>query len=260
MVSHHVTCLWLTTPVSAHLRRISCHGKNHSHTRCEYLYTTFLCYQHCSEYSLLGSKFSTNLLFAASKCHVTIQRQSEFKMFKMAERSDGCSGETLLAPCTRKKRLLRSLFDLLNMPISSWTPIQKHLVIFSAASFCLYKEPAMFHHCNHPIVRPSWTTTVVVCDVAFTRCEQQISWKFSTKRHALAAVLITKKNCLQIFAASMRVIFAMTRNPPLGPRQFPTTLYFLDLSVNDCTWCLKKSIAFSSIIEPMSFASFSEIM
>ena len=26
-------------------------------------------------------------------------------MFKMAERSDSCSGETLLAPCTRKKRL-----------------------------------------------------------------------------------------------------------------------------------------------------------
>ena len=28
-----------------------------------------------SEYSLLGSKLSTNLLFAASKYHVTIQRQ-----------------------------------------------------------------------------------------------------------------------------------------------------------------------------------------
>ena len=56
------------------LRWISCHGKNHSHTRCEYLSTIFLCYQHCSGYSLLGSKFSTNLLFAASKCHVTIQR------------------------------------------------------------------------------------------------------------------------------------------------------------------------------------------
>ena len=26
-------------------------------------------------------------------------------MFRMAERSDGCSGETLLAPCTRKERL-----------------------------------------------------------------------------------------------------------------------------------------------------------
>ena len=30
-------------------------------------------------------------------------------MFKMAERSDGCSGETLLAPCTRKKRLQRKM-------------------------------------------------------------------------------------------------------------------------------------------------------
>ena len=33
----------------------------------------FVIYHHCSEYSLLSSKFSTNLLFAASKCHVTIQ-------------------------------------------------------------------------------------------------------------------------------------------------------------------------------------------
>ena len=48
----------------------------------------FFCYHNCSEYSLLGSKFSTSLLFAASKCHVIIQRQWLFKMFKMAERSD----------------------------------------------------------------------------------------------------------------------------------------------------------------------------
>ena len=32
-------------------------------------------------------------------------------MFKMAERSDDCSGETLLAPCTRKKRLQRKMTD-----------------------------------------------------------------------------------------------------------------------------------------------------
>ena len=31
----------------------------------------------------------------------------------------------------------------------------------------------------------------------------------------LAAVFITKKNCLQIFVASMRVIFAITGNSPL---------------------------------------------
>ena len=30
-------------------------------------------------------------------------------MFEMAERSDGCSGETFLAPCTRKKRLQRKM-------------------------------------------------------------------------------------------------------------------------------------------------------
>ena len=29
------------------------------------------------------------------------------EVFKMAERSDGCSGETLVAPCARKKRLQR---------------------------------------------------------------------------------------------------------------------------------------------------------
>ena len=57
--------------------------------------------------SLLSSKFSTNLLFAGSKCHVTIQRQWQLKVFKMAEGSDVCSGETLLAPCPRKKRLQR---------------------------------------------------------------------------------------------------------------------------------------------------------
>ena len=31
------------------------------------------------------------------------------QVFKMAERSDGCSGEALLAPCTRKKRLQRKM-------------------------------------------------------------------------------------------------------------------------------------------------------
>ena len=30
-------------------------------------------------------------------------------MLEMAERSDGCNGETLLAPCTRKKRLQRKM-------------------------------------------------------------------------------------------------------------------------------------------------------
>ena len=32
-------------------------------------------------------------------------------MFKMAKRSDGCSGETLLVPCTRKKRLQRKMTE-----------------------------------------------------------------------------------------------------------------------------------------------------
>ena len=67
------------------LRRISCNGRKHSQASCEYSLTIFLCCQHHSEYSLLGSKFSTNLLFAANKCHVTIKTTWQFEMFKMAE-------------------------------------------------------------------------------------------------------------------------------------------------------------------------------
>ena len=85
-----------------------------------------LCHHHYSEYSLLGSKFSTNLLFVVSKCHITIQRQWLFKMFKMAERSDSCSGETLLAPCTRKKRLQRNITKGYY-----WTGVQKNIGMFS---------------------------------------------------------------------------------------------------------------------------------
>ena len=53
------------------------------------------------------------------------------------------------------------------------------------------------------------------CDVAFTHCEQQISWKFWTNQRVLTVVVITKKNCLRMFAASMWVISAMTGNPYL---------------------------------------------
>ena len=68
------------------LRRISCHGRNHSQASCEYSLTIFLCCQHHSEYSLLGSKFSTNLLFAASKCHVTIQQRGSSRCSKWPNR------------------------------------------------------------------------------------------------------------------------------------------------------------------------------
>ena len=54
------------------------------------------------------------------------------------------------------------------------------------------------------------------CDVAFTRCEQQISGKIWTKQRVLAVMVITKKNCLRIFAASMRVISAMSGTPLLS--------------------------------------------
>ena len=49
---------WHLHAANSKLRRISCYGRNHSHTRCEYSKTIFLCYHHRSEYSLLGSKFS----------------------------------------------------------------------------------------------------------------------------------------------------------------------------------------------------------
>ena len=68
------------------LRRISCHGRNHSQASCEYSLTIFLCCQHHSEYSLFGSKFSTNLLFAASKCHVTIQQRCSSRCSKWSNR------------------------------------------------------------------------------------------------------------------------------------------------------------------------------
>ena len=69
-----------------HWRRISCHGRNHSQASCEYSLTIFLCCQHHSEYSLLGSKFSTNLLFAASKCHVTMQQRGSSRCSKWPNR------------------------------------------------------------------------------------------------------------------------------------------------------------------------------
>ena len=68
------------------LRRISCHGRNHSQASCEYSLTIFLCCQHQSEYSLLGSKFSTNLLFTASKYHVTIQQRGSSRCSKWPNR------------------------------------------------------------------------------------------------------------------------------------------------------------------------------
>ena len=47
-------------------------------------------------------------------------------MFKMAERSDGCSGETLLAPCTRKKRLHRK-----TTKDHYWIGVQENIGMFS---------------------------------------------------------------------------------------------------------------------------------
>ena len=108
------------------LRRISCHGRNHSQASCEYSLTIFLCCQHHSEYSLLGSKFSTNLLFAASKCHVTMQQRGSSSVQNGRTGWDRCSGETSLAPCTRKKRLQRKITKHCH-----WIGVQENIGMFS---------------------------------------------------------------------------------------------------------------------------------
>ena len=108
------------------LRRIFCHGRNHSQASCEYSLTMFLCCQHHGEYSLLGSKFSTNLLFAASKCHVTMQQRGSSSVQNGRTGWDRCSGETLLAPCTRKKRLQRKITKHCH-----WIGVQENIGMFS---------------------------------------------------------------------------------------------------------------------------------
>ena len=108
------------------LRRISCHGRNHSQASCEYPLTIFLCCQHHSEYSLLGSKFSTNLLFAASKCTSQYNNVAVRDVQNGQTGWDRCSGETLLAPCTRKKRLQRKITKRYH-----WIGVQENIGMFS---------------------------------------------------------------------------------------------------------------------------------
>ena len=50
-----------------------------------------------------------NLLFAVTKFLMDNTSTVEVQVFKMAERSDGCSGDILLALCMRKNRLQRNL-------------------------------------------------------------------------------------------------------------------------------------------------------
>ena len=47
-------------------------------------------------------------------------------MYKMDELSDGCSDETLLAPCTRKKRLQRKMTK-----DYYWIGVQENVGMFS---------------------------------------------------------------------------------------------------------------------------------
>ena len=112
--------------VTTFLRWISCHVRNHWQASCEYSLTIFLCCEHHSEYSLLGSKFSTNLLFAASKCHVTMQQRGSSSVQNGRTGWDRCSGETLLAPCTRKKRLQRKITKH-----HYWIGVQENVGMFS---------------------------------------------------------------------------------------------------------------------------------
>ena len=91
-------------------------------TRCLVQNFQLICYSQrvnaTSQYNDSGS----------SKCHVTIQRQWQFKMFKMAEGSDGCSRETLLAPCRRKKRLQRKMTK-----DNYWIGVQENIRMFGNA-------------------------------------------------------------------------------------------------------------------------------
>ena len=63
-------------------------------------------------------------------------------MFKMAERSDGCSGEILLAPYTRKKRLQRKITKATTgwvfKKISACSVSHRENMIIIASFSCLY--------------------------------------------------------------------------------------------------------------------------
>ena len=47
-------------------------------------------------------------------------------MFKMTERSDGCSDETLVAPCTRKKEAAEKMTE-----DYYWIGIQENIIMLS---------------------------------------------------------------------------------------------------------------------------------
>ena len=75
----------------------------------------------------------------------------------------------------------------------------------------------MFHHCNHLIVQP-FENFKYHCR-RFVKCHLLASNSklveiFLTNQQVLAVVATTKKNCLRIFATSLRLISAMTENQP----------------------------------------------
>ena len=57
---------------------------------------------------------------------MAMRPQWKFKCFKMAKRSDGCSGETSLAPCTRRKKLQRNMTK-----DHHWIGVEENIGMFS---------------------------------------------------------------------------------------------------------------------------------
>ena len=69
----------------------------------------FLCYYNYSEYSLLGSKFSTNLLFPASKCTSQYNGSGRLRCPKWPNDRMVAVVKHCWPHCTRKKRLQRKM-------------------------------------------------------------------------------------------------------------------------------------------------------
>ena len=111
--------------LKADLRRISCQGRNHSHT-CKNLQTIFCrCHQSVSTRCLVQN---FQLIFCSQRVNATSQYNDShaFKLYKMAKPSVGCSGETMVAPCTMKKRPKRKMTKAYY-----WIDVQQNIVMFS---------------------------------------------------------------------------------------------------------------------------------
>ena len=108
------------------LRRISCHGRNHSQASCEYSLTIFLCCQHPASTRCLVQNLQ--LICYSQRVNATSQYNDVVVRDVQNGRTrwDGCSGETLLAPSTSKKRLQRKMTKYYH-----WVGVQEHIGMFS---------------------------------------------------------------------------------------------------------------------------------